>query len=134
MAIDDETAAAADAAGSEGERAGDEPGDASLDDTGFDDRSFEDEPITDSSAVQRFRKNTSVGMVMNAAALGLQEIFDPTIKQDAPVVQDAPGEPPGGRFIDTDIDPYDPASSSVSITPGREHEEREGLDDRDRAE
>jgi hypothetical protein len=87
------------------------------DESAGDDPDFGDEPILPSSRVGRFQRNTSSGAVLTGIALGLRDIFDPTVKEEAPIVQDAPGEPPNPRHVTADLDPDDPAASSVTVRP-----------------
>jgi hypothetical protein len=98
----------------------DEPHDApeAADDSDIgDDLDVGEEPILPSSRVGRFQRNTSSGAVLTGIALGLRDIFDPTVKEEAPIVQDAPGEPPNPRHVTADLDPDDPAASSVTVRP-----------------
>lgn len=80
------------------------------------DGEVDDTEITPSSAVGKFRR-TSAGAVLNGVALGLRDVFDPVIREEAPVEQDAPGAPPEPRSVDTHLDPDDPAASSVTLRP-----------------
>lgn len=73
--------------------------------------------ILPSSGIQKFRRNTAVGAVLNGMALGLRDIFDPINREEAPIVQDASGEPDQPRHVDAHLDPDDPASSSVTVRP-----------------
>ncbi|HNI34990.1 MAG TPA: hypothetical protein PLV93_06290 [Microthrixaceae bacterium] len=84
-------------------------------DAALDDRS----EILPSSGVQKFRRNTAVGAVLNGMALGLRDVFDPVVREEPPIVQDAPGEPHEPRHVDAHLDPDDPAASSVTVRPWR---------------
>ena len=74
--------------------------------------------IQPSSAVGRFRR-TGTGMVLQGMALGLAEVFDPTVREEAPIVQEAPGEPDIPRPVDAYIDLENPAGSSVVVRSWR---------------
>lgn len=73
--------------------------------------------ILPSSGVQKFRRNTAVGAVLNGMALGLRDVFDPVVREEAPIVQDAAGEPDTPRHVDAHLDPDDPTNSSVTVRP-----------------
>jgi len=73
--------------------------------------------ILPSTGVQKFRRNTAVGAVLNGMALGLRDVFDPVKREEAPIVQDADGEPDVPRHVDAHLDPDDPAASSVTVRP-----------------
>lgn len=77
----------------------------------------DDTEIEPSTAVQRFRRNTAAGAVLSGMALGLREVFDPVEREEAPIVQDAPGEPDVPRHVDAHLDPDDPTASSVTVRP-----------------
>lgn len=71
--------------------------------------------ILPSSGVQKFRRSTAMGAVLNGMALGLRDVFDPVKREEAPIVQDASGEPDVPRHVDAHLDPDDPAASSVTV-------------------
>jgi len=73
--------------------------------------------ILPSSGIVKFRRNTAVGAVLNGMALGLRDVFDPAVREEAPIVQDAPGEPDAPRHVDAHLDPDDPSASSVTVRP-----------------
>ena len=73
--------------------------------------------ILPSSGVQKFRRNTAMGAVLNGMALGLRDVFDPVKREEAPIVQDADGEPDHPRHVDAHLDPDDPSASSVTVRP-----------------
>lgn len=77
---------------------------------------IDESEITPSSAVGKFRR-TSAGAVLNGVALGLRDVFDPVIREEAPIQQEAPGAPPEPRSVDTHLDPDDPTASSVTLRP-----------------
>ena len=79
---------------------------------------FDDEPILPTSAVSKFRR-TGAGAVLGGVALGLRDIFDPVVREEAPMMQEAPGEPDNPRAVDAHLDPDDPTSSSVTVRPWR---------------
>ncbi len=74
----------------------------------------EDGPIEPTSRPVRFARNTAAGAVLNGVALGLQEVLEP-VREEAPIIQVLPGEPPEPNWVDTDIDPLDPAASHVTV-------------------
>ena len=73
--------------------------------------------ILPSSGVQKFRRNTAVGAVLNGMALGLRDVFDPVNREEAPIVRESDGEPDTPRHVDAHLDPDDPAASSVTVRP-----------------
>ena len=75
------------------------------------------EPIEPSSAIGQFRQNTVAGAILGGVAIGLRDIFDPVVREEAPIVQDWAGDPPRPRPIDVDLDPDDPSASSVLVRP-----------------
>lgn len=87
----------------------------SSDDDGDDDGDGDE--IVPSSAVGRFRRNTTAGAILNGVALGLRDVFDPVVKEEAPIIQDAPGEPVEPKPVDVDYDPDDPTASRVLVRP-----------------
>ena len=56
---------------------------------------------------------------LNGMALGLRDVFDPVVREEPPIVQDAPGEPHEPRHVDAHLDPDNPAASSVTVRPWR---------------
>lgn len=77
----------------------------------------ERDEILPSTGVQKFRRNSAVGAVLNGMALGLRDVFDPVKREEPPIHQDAPGEPPNPRHVDAHLDPDDPTASSVTVRP-----------------
>ena len=84
----------------------------------------DDEPVDDrttivpSSSVGRFRRS-GAGMVLNGVALGLAEVFDGSLHEDPPIIQEAPGEPDIPRQVEAYLDPDDPSASSVVVRSWR---------------
>ncbi|HKY15144.1 MAG TPA: hypothetical protein VJM33_09490 [Microthrixaceae bacterium] len=74
------------------------------------------ERIEPSRDVDRFRR-TSAGAILAAGMLGLQQVLDPKKNEDPPIVVESPGEPPGPKHLEFDLDPDDPAASTVTIHP-----------------
>lgn len=77
---------------------------------------LDDTPIEPSGQLQRWRRGTATGSILGAVALGLREALD-TPREEAPIHQDAPGEPPGPRRFDVDLDADDPAASTLTYRP-----------------
>lgn len=75
------------------------------------------EPIVPSRRVDRFRTSTLPGAILNGIALGLREVLEPPKREDAPLIAEAPGDPPDPRHVETNLDPDDPAASSVTVRP-----------------
>jgi hypothetical protein len=92
----------------------------------------DDRGIRPTSSVGRFRR-TGAGMVLNSVAMGLAEVFDPTVYEDPPIVQEAPGEPDVPRQVDAYLDPDDPAASAVIVRSwrfgGDDADASDGVDD-----
>ena len=74
------------------------------------------EELVPSLRVMKLRR-TSSGAILNAVALGLQQVFEPRVIEDAPHVQDVSGDPPTKRRIDAQLDPDEPAQSTVTVRP-----------------
>ena len=83
---------------------------------------FDDEPIAASGQLQKWRRSTASGSILGAVALGLREVFE-NPREEAPIVMEAPGEPPGPRRIELDLDPDDPTASTVTYRPWMEGDE-----------
>lgn len=75
------------------------------------------EPIVPSRRVDRFRTSTFPGAILNGIALGLREVLEPPKREDAPLIAEAPGDPPDPRHVETNLNPDDPAASSVTVRP-----------------
>jgi hypothetical protein len=71
------------------------------------------EPTRD---VDRFRR-TGAGAMLAAGMLGLQEVLEPRKKEDPAIVMEAPGEPPGVKRLELELDPDDPSGSTVTLRP-----------------
>lgn len=74
-------------------------------------------PITPSARVGQFRHNTVSGAILAGVAIGLRDVFDPVDREEPPIILDWSGDPPAPRPIDVDLDPDDPAASSVTVRP-----------------
>lgn len=72
--------------------------------------------IVPSSRVDQFRRGSLAGAVLNGIALGLREVLE-VEKEQAPIVQDASGDPPTPKHVDAELDPDDPAASTVTVRP-----------------
>ena len=66
--------------------------------------------------VDKFRK-TGAGAMLAAGMLGLQQVLEPKKSEDPPIVVEAPGEPPGVKRLEFDLDPDDPSGSTVTVRP-----------------
>ncbi len=86
--------------------------------------------IVPSSNVGKFRR-TGAGMVLNGVALGLAEVFEGSLHEDPPIVQEAPSEPVTPRPVDAYLDPDDPTKSSVVVRSWRFGEHADEGDDAD---
>lgn len=76
----------------------------------------DDTAIEPTSRPVRFARHTATGAVLNGIALGLAEVLEPE-REEAPIIQVLPGEPPEPGWVDTDIDPLEPAASQVTVRP-----------------
>lgn len=85
----------------------------------FDESAFDEEPIEPSGQLQKWRRSTASGSIMGAVALGLREVFE-NPREEAPIVMEAPGEPPGPRRLQLELDPDDPGASTVTFRPWME--------------
>jgi len=74
----------------------------------------EPEQLAPSRTVDRFR-HTGAGMVIGAIGMALRDIFEPE-REEAPIIVQAPGEPPGPRRFTIELDD-DPAASTVIYRP-----------------
>ena len=104
---------------------GDDEALGEFDDDYGDDRN---DPIQPSSTVGKFRR-TGAGMVLNGIALGLAEVFEGSLREDPPIVQEAQGEPDTPRHVEAYLDPDDPAASSVVVRSWRAIEAGDADDD-----
>lgn len=83
---------------------------------------FDDVEIAPSGQLQKWRRSTASGSILGAVALGLREVFE-NPREEAPIVMEAPGEPPGPRRIELDLDPDDPGASTVTYRPWMDGDE-----------
>jgi hypothetical protein len=74
------------------------------------------EPIEPSRDVDRFRRTTA-GAIVAAGMIGLEKVLMPEREERAPITWESPGEPPGPRHLEFDLDPDDPAASTVTVRP-----------------
>jgi hypothetical protein len=75
-----------------------------------------DAPLRPTRAADRF-KRTVPGAVLAGAAMALHDLLDAKVIEEAPIIMEAPGDPPGDRAVDVDLDPDDPTASSVLLRP-----------------
>ena len=75
-----------------------------------------DETIEPTREVDRFRRTTA-GSMLVAGMLGLQQVLEPRKKEDPPIVVEAPGEPPGEKRLEFELDPDDPSASTITVRP-----------------
>ncbi len=74
------------------------------------------EPIEPTRDVDRFRRTTA-GAILSAGMLGLEKVLMPERDERPPVTWESPGEPPGPPHLEFDLDPDDPAASTVTVRP-----------------
>jgi hypothetical protein len=74
------------------------------------------ENLAPTREVDKFRRTTA-GAMLAAGMLGLQQVLEPKKSEDPPIVVDAPGEPPGIKRLEFDLDPDDPSASTVTVRP-----------------
>jgi hypothetical protein len=72
------------------------------------------EPIEPTRDVDRFRRTTA-GAILAAGLLGIEKVLMPERSEQPPVTWEAPGEPPGPRHLEFDLDPDDPEGSTVTV-------------------
>jgi hypothetical protein len=75
-----------------------------------------EESLPPTRDVDRFRRTTA-GSMLAAGMLGLQQVLEPKKSEDPPIVVEAPGEPPGVKKLEFDLDPDDPSASTVTLRP-----------------
>ena len=75
-----------------------------------------DEPIRPTRAADRL-KRTVPGAILAGTALARRDLVEGRKDEEPPIVQEAPGDPPGDRAVEVDLDPDDPAGSSVLVRP-----------------
>jgi hypothetical protein len=74
------------------------------------------EPIQPTRDVDRFRKTTA-GAMIAAGMIGLEKVLMPEREERVPITWESPGEPPGPRHLEFDLDPDDPSASTVTVRP-----------------
>ena len=74
------------------------------------------EPIQPTRDVDRFRRTTA-GAIVAAGMIGLEKVLMPEREERAPITWESPGEPPGPRHLEFDLDPDDPAASTITVRP-----------------
>jgi len=75
-----------------------------------------DEPLRPTRAADRL-KRTVPGAILAGTALALRDLVEGRKDEEPPIIQEAPGDPPGERPVDVDLDPDDPTASSVLVRP-----------------
>jgi hypothetical protein len=77
---------------------------------------WESAPIKPSRPVDKWRRGSVAGAILTGVAMGLAEVFEPDLKDRAPIVIEArdPSEP---RAVELDLDFDDPAASVVTYHP-----------------
>ncbi len=75
-----------------------------------------EEKLAPTRDVDKFRRTTT-GAMLAAGMLGLQQVLEPKKSEDPPIVVEAPGEPPGIKRLEFDLDPDDPSGSTVTFRP-----------------
>ena len=74
------------------------------------------ERLEPSRDVDRFRRTTA-GSIIAAGLLGIEKVLAPERSEKPAVTWESPGEPPGPAHLDFDLDPDDPAGSTVTVRP-----------------
>ena len=69
------------------------------------------EPVT---SLAKWRKSTATGALLSAIGLGLREVFEPP-REEAAIVLEAPGAPPGEQDIELHFDPDHPERTRAVI-------------------
>jgi len=77
---------------------------------------WESAPITPSRPVDKWRRGSVAGAILTGVAMGLAEVFEPDLKDRAPIVIESrdPTEP---RAVELALDFDDPAASVVTYHP-----------------
>ena len=66
--------------------------------------------------IEAWRRRSLAGMLLTGIAFGLREALEPK-PQEAAIVADAPGEPPGDKAVEVNVDSVRPAESVMVIRP-----------------
>src|SRR5262249_44822005 len=74
------------------------------------------EPIDPTRDVARSRR-TAAGSILAAGLLGIEKALMPERSEQPPITWESPGEPPGPAHLDFDLDPDDPAGSTITVRP-----------------
>jgi hypothetical protein len=74
------------------------------------------EPIEPTRKVDRFRRTTA-GAIVAAGLIGVEKVFMPEREEQPAITWESPGEPPGLRQFEFDLDPDDPAASTITVRP-----------------
>lgn len=74
----------------------------------------EDDDLEPVTALARWRRTTTSGALMAAIGLGLREVFEPP-REEAAIVLEAPGAPPGEQEIELHFDPDHPDRTRAVI-------------------
>jgi hypothetical protein len=81
---------------------------------------FEEEGVELHSALpaplEAWRRRSIAGMLMTGIALGLREALEPK-REQAAIVADAPGDPPGSQAVEVNVDADRPAESVLVLRP-----------------
>ena len=67
-------------------------------------------------AVESWRRRSVTGMLLTGIAFGLREALEPN-PDKPPIIAEAPGEPPGDKAFDLNVDTDRPAESVVLVRP-----------------
>jgi hypothetical protein len=74
------------------------------------------EPIQPTREVDRFRRTTA-GAIVAAGLIGIEKVLMPEREERPAITWESPGEPPGPRHLEFDLDPDDPAASTITVRP-----------------
>jgi hypothetical protein len=67
-------------------------------------------------AVEAWRRRSVTGLLLTGIAFGLREALEPNPDKPA-IVADVPGEPPGDKALDVNVDTTHPPESVVLVRP-----------------
>jgi hypothetical protein len=67
-------------------------------------------------AVEAWRRRSVTGLLLTGIAFGLREVLDPQ-PEKAAIIAEVPGEPPGDKALDVNVDSTRPAESVVLVRP-----------------
>jgi hypothetical protein len=66
--------------------------------------------------LEAWRRRSVTGMLLTGIALGLREALEPK-REEAAIMTEAPGEPPGDKALEVNVDSSRPAESVMVIRP-----------------